>query len=101
MGEREQNDQVLPADQEKLTKVVSVRFTEAEVEVLASRAGGRPLSHLVRQLCMEAVRSNSERASRTVRPAQRATRTNALVSLTVRLMQKPPEHCRHSGVSHP
>jgi hypothetical protein len=40
--------------QDKLTEVVSVRFTANEVEHLRGLAEGRPLSHLVRQLCLEA-----------------------------------------------
>jgi hypothetical protein len=40
--------------QDKLTEVVSVRFTANEVERLRALAEGRPLSHLVRELCLEA-----------------------------------------------
>jgi hypothetical protein len=42
--------------QGKLTEVVSVRFTANEVERLRLLAEGRPLSHLVRELCLEAAK---------------------------------------------
>jgi hypothetical protein len=44
----------MSTSQDKLTEVVSVRFTANEVERLRGLAEGRPLSHLVRELCLEA-----------------------------------------------
>jgi hypothetical protein len=45
----------MSAPQDKLTEVVSVRFTASEVERLRALAEGRPLSHLVRELSLRAV----------------------------------------------
>jgi hypothetical protein len=46
----------MSAPQDKLTEVVSVRFTASEVEHLRTVAEGRPLSHVVRELSLHAAR---------------------------------------------
>jgi hypothetical protein len=42
------------ASEGRLTEIVSVRFTAGEVEHLRILAAGRPLSHVVRELSLQA-----------------------------------------------
>lgn len=62
----------MSTSEDRLTEIVSVRFTASEVERLRLLTEGRPLSHLVRELCLAAARSTRPSVKATAQTSHQA-----------------------------
>ena len=74
------------ADSEKLSEVVSARFTPSEIAELKALAGDGPVSHVVREAAVASLRDVPARGSRTTPLVQTVTSPgNRLLSVMTSL----------------